>query len=478
MARVHKTVANSNIILNFQNRKECYLLILKIIISVIMFFFIGKKGVVLERDTAFYMDWDYASTIWGYKCYASFLHLFSFTSDDTSLMRMAFIMQSLFSMLSIIICDAIIKKRICNLKIYEDIITYLFMFLPYCYSLPEVMANHYMLSESLAIPLFSLYFTILFYYLTSDSSPIYFVFSLVLSIVLSTTRSQFVYLIFFTILIGVAKLWYRQTGGLNINNKVSIKLCIVSIITVIIVYTSIYIIVITALQNRKLPDQLNAALSGKALTLMTREDITLFGNTHQECMEYVFERTMEEGNLGIQCRNNTWKAYDYAHSIQQNTKFFAAYIYDYLKEKGIDSIDGMGGYHLQCYYSSVLLGKHWYDYHIMSATLLLQSLVTSFSYQPDSLHEICHYCACIMILAYIVLLIIEIKNRTDKNVIAFATETIILLLINAIFVSIIFYGQQRYLIYTFGFLYLSWYMLIKGYINNYVVKNRAAKCNH
>lgn len=121
-----------------------------------------------------------------------------------------------------------------------------------------------------------------------------------------------------------------------------------------------------------------------------------------------------------------------------------------------------------------LLRKHLGRFLYHTLMLLPQAFVCTVFFQIKPIYLLCHL---VTLFLYCLALALMIWGYVDKKVPNACAECMALVLgsnvIMVIVISLIFFGQQRYLVYNFGFFYISCYLLLRELYIRYVRKELA-----
>ena len=129
------------------------------LISILVFFLLGKnRGYVLYKDSVVYTA-DDTYVLYGHGImpgYFFFVQTMRSFFGDAAYLKIIAIVQGIFAGISVS-CFALYMKKEFDLHIGSTIIIYLLATIPYCYSLPEEIATHAIMTESVAFSFFYLY---------------------------------------------------------------------------------------------------------------------------------------------------------------------------------------------------------------------------------------------------------------------------------------------------------------------------------
>ena len=228
------------------------------------------------------------------------------------------------------------------------------------------------------------------------------------------------------------------------------------------------------IRTSSISSQLITAVSGRTRCLMEYEDRTLFTGEEQEIFDFIYEKADSEQHLKKYFRNDLWRATDIAYHTNKNTGECIDVIRDFYHDKYPDL--PQDAYALEAYsvnqkVTLTLLKAHIVDYIRMTFELMSQSLVSSIFIQPDVIHNLCFYVTCLIYIFALISYLCACRCKIGHKYTSIITYVSICLLSNVFFTNLFFYGQQRYVIYTFGLFYISVYILVLGIIRQ-IISNR------
>lgn len=439
--------------------KVVYIIIL-LIIGIFYFFILGESDPCLMRDSeAFLTPNDLI--LKSYWLYAIFLKMCRVVSGGKDYLYVAYIFQGIFGMISSVVLTEYFRKYY-KIGYMGAILIYVFTLLPYGYSLPENVVTHHIMTEGVAIPLFHI--CILFACKSFLEKKYGYMLIVVLTgILLVLTRSHLLVLMpaFFLLLMGIfAKKW--QIGFRNMTKKgkrYKIALAISTTIVVCSVFFSVFI-------RTNIGSQFSIAISGRVMCLMEYEDRELFEGEIQEVYDALYMNADKGEHLAKYFRTDSWRSYDIALHTNENTKEGLRVIREFYHDKYPQEVEGKYNYKSYMDMNSIvvtLLCSHILDYIIMSIQLMTQSFVASVFIQPDAIRNLCYIIAFLIYMGTFGTIYYENRRlKVERKYIIPISITLVFLVTNVVLTNIVFYGLQRYVIYTFGMFYISWFIMLLG----------------
>jgi len=429
--------------------------------SFLFFFIIGGKGPLIEADSAVYIDNLVDSRSINYIAYIKFIDLFQLLFADHSLYAV-YIAQSVLA----IICTFVLSDylgKICRLSLCERITAYVLLTMPYGYSLPESVCTHHILTEGLSIPLFYIFFLItLRLFFGKKWQLVNACLLLDISILMMLVRTQMAIFVAVAIVILLAKViatcvkntrkaWLGMTIALLVGT--TIMICILPLISRLLLNATSH------------GSQLADAMSGRAFILAEKDDQYRIDNQAiQYLFNLIYEDEEREGRLLFGSLPGLFgvdKMMDDINSINKELLVKIYSNYDHIPN-GMHLPEGLSECDIRHIMVDTLLVNHAIEYRGVSLLLMEKSLVASIFIQPDRFYMICHIIAYFMYVCSWILLFISYKRKvSDEYFIPFIITQLIMI-INIYATNIIFYGLQRYVIYTMGLFYISILLMLKG----------------
>lgn len=431
------------------------------IIGIIFFFILGDSGPYFMRDSALFIDPN-GATSQSYWLYTHFLMLCEFIFGQNNYLYVAYIVQALFAMFTSVLVTEYFRQYY-DMTYISSLCVYLFTLLPYGYSLPENVVTHHIMTEALSIPLFHI--CLLFTYKSFLENKYWnMIVVIIMGILLTLSRSQLLLVIPIIVFLIVAI--FTKCVIKKINEKLTLKLKIfiagLIVISVVLVGNLVGIV----FEKTTLGSQFITAITGRVMCLMEYEDREMFDGELQEIYDVLYKNADEGGHIEKYFRTDSWRSYDIAEHTNENTKECLPTIRAYYEENYFTNEFPeykMKSYYDREYITKELLKNHYMEYFLMSIQLMTQSFVASVFIQPDSIRNLCYVIALFIYLGtFMGIYIAERKVKVEKKYIIPMLITLLFLVSNVVFTNIIFYGQQRYVIYTFGMFYVSWFIMILG----------------
>ncbi len=444
-------------IAKIQNNKKIYIIEL-LVLGVSFFFLLGENGSCIMRDSAVFMN-PSEYLLGSYFLYPVFLLCCKAVFGEGAFLYAAFLIQSVLAMFASIFITEYFRKHF-QLDYINSMLIYIVTFLPYGYSLPEDVVSHHIMTEAFAIPLFYVAFVFLLRFLLEKKN-YYLLLAVVVGILLFLTRSHMIGTLAVICAIGTIVLIYRSYQ--KYHNKINFKR-----IAVILAIVGMLggIIAFKLVMNTNLSSQLLMATTGRVLCLMEYEDRELFGGELQGIYDHLYQHASEGGHVKEHFRKGVWRPVDIADHTNENSKEWLGTIREYYEvtypEKAFSE------YGEQSYMDGeaivrVLFEKHIWDYIMMSLQLMSQSFVASVFIQPDSIRALCYFITPFIYLAAVGVMIRAFKKeKIAARYLIPMVLTMIFLVSNVVLTNVVFYGLQRYVIYTFGLFYLSFYLMLIG----------------
>ena len=432
-----------------------------VVLGILYFFILGDNGPYLMRDSEAFLN-PTSGLTHGYWLYPRFLDLCEIICGQESALNVAYIIQGLLALITSIWITEYFRKYF-GMGYLSGMLIYICTLLPYGYSLPENVVTHHIMTEAISIPLF--YICILFSCKSFlEKKYYYMIFVVVTEGGLALSRSQLLVFLpviaFLLVIIFIREVVFKIADKIKVNRRNMVIAFIVISVGLMIVFLA------GVFMKTTIGSQLTAALSGRIMCLMEYEDRELFEGEVQEIYDALYKNADEGGHIQKYFRTDSWRAYDIADHTNENGKECLPVIRYFYNEKYAGK--NMEEYALQSYYDrdyimTTLLRNHIWDYVIMSLQLMTQSFVASVFIQPYIIRNLCYIITLFIYLGtFCVIYISDRKVKVEKKYIVPMLITLLFLVSNVVFTNAIFYGQQRYVIYTFGMFYISLFIMIMG----------------
>ena len=422
------------------------------------FFLVGERGPLIMRDA-------YSATEKvlpdGYMIYPMFIDIVRFVFGEESCVKWVFYIQSVWAIFSALILTRWIRKKF-SLSYIVSYIMYVFSLLPYMYSLPEHVLSHEIMTESLAIPVFNIYMIYLIEFFLNNSKR-NLIRMFFLNIILVFIRPQLLTLLAASIFICIIKLMVHFYEKLDVEKK-SFFLFETGIVSMLILLGG-YAIFIAGIGKF---DQLTDAVASKVVYLIDEEDRELFSGTELEIFDELYTTVDNLKYRHSYYGDSIYETEEIMIAINHNTMLSYTVFEDCIFEKYTDS-DYSGEELLQKTRQLRrgmivrLLQEHLKDYIFLTCQLLPYSFVAAIFIQPDAIKQLCYL---ITLGIYLLTGVLMVMGRKQKEYMIPIVLTLIVLSINVLLTNMVFYAMQRYVIYTFGWFYISLLVLFIGLLRN------------
>ena len=204
--------------------------------------------------------------------------------------------------------------------------------------------------------------------------------------------------------------------------------------------------------------QLTDAVAGRVLCTIEEEDEELYSGEMKQLFRIVYDAVDKQESRERYFRNDIKRWEDICNATNENTKLLGRLIVENLdvfdcppEEVSSNKIKGAISY--------PLLIEHWDRYLLMTSELILQSLVVAIFIHPDWAYTL-GYCGAIIlyILGILLAQIFHKKNESD-HVLPMRLNLIVITILCGL-TNIIFMGLQRYVVYPFGWFYISMIVML------------------
>lgn len=429
--------------------KDCIFIACLIIMGLVFFFGIGQKGYIIERDSDIFIRADRFVMGYGYVIYPLFIQLIRTMIGPEYYLDAVFIIQGLISLVASLLLTLQLKKRY-RLNYSVSVLLFLCSLGPYTYTLPEYVSSHCIMTESLAFPLFYIWI-ILAIFIYTDKKNSLFVLLILQTIILILSRPQLLFLLIVVILLAIE----RIVDCLVRNNPNKFR--VISIVIVITVFLAIFSF--PEIVRYSILPQLTDAVTGRVFCIANHEDAELFEGADKDLVKKLLTEIDTMGTSEEYFRDDIHRWEDIAHAINENTKYIGDAVVQYM----ID--DPRSSYEIKSELAYRLLVKHWDKYIYLTLPLLIQSLVVSVFYHPESAYVLGYIISVLIYVFGCSLAFVSVKKKACKieYIIPFIISMLVLLT-NAVVTNVVFMGLQRYVVYSFGCYYFSMIIMLVGVI--------------
>lgn len=431
-----------------KNSKKYYFLLCTI--TVIFFFFLGEKGVILTKDSLVYIGQG-GSPPAGYVIYPAFVRLMITLFGENYGLECVWLTQSILASIISIYTTEWLRKRF-GMSKPLSVLVLGFSFLPYTYTLPEYVATHEVMTEGIAISLFNVMVILLLKWNMDRDNKIWIMVNLLL-VGLCFLRPQLL-----TICMAVICIYLTIWLG---ERKSSTKKSIYWLICVAIIVI-VFNIKPIMLQVMETMPQFNYAVSGKVLLTIEESDRDYFTGIEQEAFDYVYGRIDQEKDRMEYLEDKFSGGEEIMVSINNNTKYYISYFKEFCDYKEAESQVDIWENELREKVVNTLFINNFGRYVKVICRLLPYSLVASIFIQPEVIKGLCYAITAMLYMISITLWILAKKRKILEIYVKTYEITMVILLVNILLTNTVFYAQQRYIVYTFGWFYISILLLIHG----------------
>ena len=483
-----------------KRRKEVLFYVSLAILSLFIFIFPGERGYVLFDDSRSYMNL-YANMEGVMPGYPLFLHANKQLFGEERYLYAVVAEQAILATVCVIAFIAVIKKNFC-LKYWESYVCYALALFPFTTNMPESMSTHEIVTEGVAYALFYL-FMAAFLQTVWNKSFKWLGILCGMTLLLSLIRSQ-LQILFGAC--GVACIYITVLRPKKVDAKRGRRLLGFfggMVCCMIICLTGIWVVgkVSTEFQNmkaevrreeQKKEQQVKNAESSQTDKIQEEKPVKPVFTTSQY-VSLIFSRGMYEADYedyllfeDEQVRNLYLDLYPRVDKAQ------CRYVY---AERGLwmwrDIVGGIGSVGKECFhhqsnyyiinyrelvyssnYSSVrnanqlkigltLIKAHFGRFLYHTLMLLPQAFICTVFFQIERIYLLCHLVTLFLYVSAVALMIWAYKDKKVENAYGeFMCSVLGTNLILILVISLMFFGQQRYLVYNFGIFYISGFLLL------------------
>lgn len=434
-----------------QVKNYTYLYYIVLLLSGIGFFFLlGQKDYILYADSMTYLN---PPKFIGerYILYPFFLKICKSIFGEIYFLSVVYWVQGSLAILVSWISAEYFRKRF-KLSYFWSILVYFCLFLPYGYSLPESVATHHILTEGLAYTIFHFFLLqIIKSFLERSWKNI--VTALVTLILLVLLRGQLLFLVPIYIVCVIIFWVFRK--GLHFDIKRNTVKVLVAAGFLFIALNMAFVWLISS--GKFL--QATTAVSGRVLCLVEEDDEALFDGHELLIYRALHDEVMTSKTNAATFRTGLRGWEDIANASNENTKIARNVVQEYYTTYMSDRIDE-GIDKLIASISGELLREHYVEYWSMTFILCLESLVLSIFIQPSAIFTLCNIVAMLLYIFSVMLFVRIIRTKKDIDISIPYIITMMVLVANVVITNLLFYGMQRYIVYTFGYFYLSLILIL------------------
>lgn len=518
--------------LQLNDRKQEYLfLLLLIIISMAVFLLTGADGYVLFDDSGSYINLEqYVEGVM--PIYPVFLRLNKILFGEAVFLYAVVVEQAVFASICLMIFNNAVRRQF-SLGYPETFCIFLLSILPFTIDLPDAVTTREILTEGIAYAAFYLFMTVLLKAVWKKSLrgviPLFLI-----TLLLAATRSQLQILfgvcgvIFFYIVLAGKRILCRQDN----KNKWPLRLLVGAVGCLLISLAGIWCtrrISITyqqaleryaqkrlemaeqaAFQNMEMQENIEVAVgNGESESLVDSDDSDINQGQTVVAGQYttlIFSRGMYEADYE-----------DYLLFEDEQLQELFLYLYEAVDREACrytyaspglwmwkDIAGGIGSVGVECFYAQyayyadkpeisqrsdymairdanqmaigiALIKAHWGRFLYHTLMMLPQAFICTVFFQIARIYLLCHLITLFLYLSAIGLMIWAYADRkVDREYAEFMSAVLGTNLVMILIISLVFFGQQRYLVYNFGIFYVVYFLLLlqfwKIYGKNWLMK--------
>lgn len=443
---------------NIINDKKVYY-VLEALIGFVVCFCLGEFGPILMDDSGGYIypEEFMKSSYW---LYIKFIQICRIIFGENTFLIGVWVLQSLFAIITSVVLTEYFRKQY-KLSYAKALFVYVCSFFPYLYTLPENVTTHHILTEGLSIPLFVLLFLFIIKCFNEEKKKD-LLYAGGFAILIALTRSQMA--IFFALYIVCVVAYIFRSIFRRINIRIKKYYCI-GIVIIVLISACLGIGLMKEMIVKDVWKQFTIAVSGRAMCLVEYEDIELFEGEYQLVYDRLYQHIDENKNRFVYFQDGLGRVYDIIDACNENTQEYRLVISDYYIEKYPDW--PMHEVYMQAYevgriIATKIFEANFSEYLKMTLQLIPQSLVASIFIQPEVIMSLCYMIALFLYCSSFLLIIYALYIKVEWKYIMPVLLTYIFLFGNVVVTNIVFFGLQRYVIYTFGAFYISVFLLLIG----------------
>lgn len=475
----------------------------------IFYLLLGQEWVVIEKDSAFYMD----PTLQNggvMPLYPLFLFGIRCIFGEVLYLDAVVVIQSLFA----IICTMIFVFYLQNtfrMRFAETVLCFFFTMLPFSIELPRVWITHQIMTESIAYALIYIYFVFVLQYVF-DKKRKWIFWVTMTAVLMGLLRSQLIFLLIVTAVFYVCVEFVKdredKEGKINKLGRRLARavpnLCIGIVCACILAaliyqlracYVSYAVPAIARIEQKAEDDpyseQKESAEGGseivrdgsekdeEAQSVSGAPKETMSQMTQLIVIRGLYEADEEDVNLfdAPEMQEIFRRAYNAIDELEYRYEYARQDLYiwqDLVKDK----IAGIAYAEILAYLEEhpevsldpvltvrelgmkVLL-RHFdrYLYHTMR--LMVSGFISSVFFQIGRIYLLCHIVTLFLFAIDIAGVIYCMRHHEDKKPAVFALVTVGFILMMVGIINLVFIGLQRYMVYAMGIFYCSLYLLLK-----------------
>lgn len=467
-----------------------------VILSLFAFLFVGELGYVLFDDSGSYMN-IYANMEGIMPIYPLFLHANKLLFGESGYLYPVVVEQAVLASVSVILFISVIKNQF-GLRYWEAYVCYALALLPFTTDMPEAMTTHEILTEGIAYAVFYLFAAALMRAVWDRSLKwlgiLYFV-----TLVLALIRSQLQILFGVCGVICIYVIVRRKGNKKNLYLRLTCGLAGCMIIALTGVWCSGRIsgrfqqIKVERSKEQETEVQLQEKMQSQENVQEKEKKAVKPTFTTSQYVSLIFSRGMYEADYEDyllfeeeQVRDLYLELYPYIDKAQCRYSYASPGLWMWK-----DIVGGIGSVGVKCFYvqnnyynekypelvysnnySAVrnknqltmgltLIRAHFGRFLYHTVMMLPQAFICTVFFQIEQIYLLCHLITLFLYLSALALMVWAYKDRKVSD--SFGELMCSVLgtnLVMIIVISLVFFGQQRYLVYNFGIFYIAYFLLL------------------
>lgn len=197
--------------------------------------------------------------------------------------------------------------------------------------------------------------------------------------------------------------------------------------------------------------QMTDAVAGRVFCAAEKSDVELFEGKNKDLFLGIYDEIerLESRQNYFSSGIRRWE--DIVNATNENTKLLGWIIRPYYAEIETRQLNDVKG---QLAYTMML--EHWDDYLTMTGHLMLQSFVVAVFVHPQSAYALGYVIAILLyVLGIYYIAWSKKKYKIENRYIIPMIITLLTITAMCVVTNVLFMGLQRYVVYPFGFFYIS-----------------------
>ena len=444
-------------------KKDIGIIVIMLLTGLVFFLFLGEQGTILCKDSPQYLEYEDFNAVMPF--YPSVIDVIRTLFGQESFLQYIYIIQGLIALVCSMYMTLFFKKYF-NLEAISTFVIFVFSLLPYAYTLPEYVSSHEVMTESLAFPIFYLFFIALLE--LYDNVNLWTMIKLMAYyIMLVMLRSQLLFLIGVVGIVFIISRWSRIREILTLD--ILKKGLLVLLAIFMIIGAALVIRQKKAEASGESASQIANAFLGKALTIMEADDVEHFEDENdKEMFNRVFKAVDEKEQRLVHARKDLLVWEDMIVFYNENMKLGNDELYYYFSDIYPDydyyqKLELVELAKTRIIKAVVLnnLGTFLYSFLIM----LPSGFLCIVFLQRRSIYTLCNIYALLFYISYFVLMIGCFKrNKVFSRELKVAFGGMLISILNVLCTNLVHYALQRYLVYTMGLLYIAMFVMIRSFL--------------